>query len=57
MVTSDFICPCHKRSMPFSGNPELRGSVRVWDLARREILRTIIMPNAGGTIDVKLIPP
>jgi len=30
--------------------------VRVWDLARREILRTIVIPNAGGTIDVKLIP-
>ena len=55
MVTSDFICPATTLNA-VSGNPELRGSVRVWDLARREILRTIIMPNAGGTIDVKLIP-
>jgi len=34
----------------------LRGSVRVWDLNQREILRSIEIPNAGGTIDVKLIP-
>jgi hypothetical protein len=38
------------------GGLELRGSVRVWDLKRREILRTISIPNAGGTIDVRLIP-
>jgi hypothetical protein len=38
------------------GGLDLRGSVRVWDLKHREILRTISIPNAGGTIDVKLIP-
>jgi len=38
------------------GGVDFRGSVRVWDLKRREILRTIDIPNAGGTIDVKLIP-
>ena len=55
MVTSDFICPTSTlHSMP--GGLELRGSVRVWDLSRREILRTIDVPGAGGTIDVKLIP-
>ena len=55
MVTSDFICPSSTlHSMP--GGLELRGSVRVWDLSRREILRTIDLPGAGGTIDVKLIP-
>jgi len=55
MVTSDFICPATTLNA-VSGGPDLRGSVRVWDLARREILRTIVIPNAGGTIDVKLIP-
>jgi hypothetical protein len=55
MLTSDFICPATTLNA-VSGNPELRGSVRVWDLNRREILRTIVIPDAGGTIDVKLIP-
>ena len=55
MVTSDFICPSTTLDAD-PGGLELRGSVRVWDLARREILRTISIPNAGGTIDVRLIP-
>lgn len=55
MVTSDFICPSTTlNAVP--GGLDLRGSVRVWDLNRREILQTIEIPNAGGTIDVKLIP-
>lgn len=55
MVTSDFICPSTTlNAVP--GGLDLRGSVRVWDLHHREILRTIDIPNAGGTIDVKLIP-
>lgn len=55
MVTSDFICPTSTlHSMP--GGLDLKGSVRVWDLKRREILRTVDIPGAGGTIDVKLIP-
>ncbi|HKW61418.1 MAG TPA: selenium-binding protein SBP56-related protein [Candidatus Acidoferrum sp.] len=55
MVTSDFICPSTTlNAVP--GGLDLRGSVRVWDLNHREILRTIEIPNAGGTIDVKLIP-
>jgi hypothetical protein len=55
MVTSDFICPSTTlNAVP--GGLDLRGSVRVWDLGRREILRTIDIPGAGGTIDVKLIP-
>ena len=55
MVTSDFICPTSTlHSMP--GGLDLRGSVRVWNLKRREILRTVGIPGAGGTIDVKLIP-
>ena len=55
MVTSDFICPSTTLDA-VPGGLELRGSVRVWDLRKREILRTISIPNAGGTIDVKLIP-
>src|SRR3989454_9864110 len=55
MVTSDFICPSTTlHVMP--GGLDLRGSVRVWNLRRRTILRTIQIPNAGGTIDVRLIP-
>ena len=55
MVTSDFICPSTTLDA-VPGGLELRGSIRVWDLKRREIRRTISIPNAGGTIDVKLIP-
>src|SRR5215469_14583704 len=55
MVTSDFICPTSTlNAVP--GGLDLRGGVRVWDLKRREIVRTVDIPNAGGTIDVKLIP-
>jgi len=55
MVTSDFICPTSTlHATP--GGLDLKGSVRVWDLKRREILRTVQIPGAGGTIDVKLIP-
>jgi 56kDa selenium binding protein (SBP56) len=55
MVTSDFICPSTTLDA-VPGGLDLRGSVRVWSLQRREILRTIDIPHAGGTIDVKLIP-
>jgi selenium-binding protein 1 len=55
MVTSDFICPSTTlHAVP--GGLDLRGSIRVWDLRQREILRTIHIPKAGGTIDVQLIP-
>lgn len=55
MVTSDFICPTSTLDA-VPGGLDLRGSIRVWDLKRREIVRTVDIPNAGGTIDVKLIP-
>ncbi|HXN23830.1 MAG TPA: selenium-binding protein SBP56-related protein [Candidatus Dormibacteraeota bacterium] len=55
MVTSDFICPTSTLNS-VAGGLDLRGSIRIWDLERREILRTVDIPNAGGTIDVKLIP-
>jgi selenium-binding protein 1 len=55
MVTSDFICPSTTlNAVP--GGLDLRGSIRVWDLRQREIVRTIDIPGAGGTIDVRLIP-
>src|SRR5207248_1814154 len=38
MVTSDFICPATTLNAT-AGSLDLRGSVRVWDFKRREILR------------------
>ena len=55
MVTSDFICPTSTLNA-VAGGLDLRGSIRVWDLRGREILRSVEIPSAGGTIDVKLIP-
>jgi selenium-binding protein 1 len=55
MVTSDFICPTTTlHAVP--GDLDLRGSVRVWSLRPRGIVKSIPIPQAGGTIDVKLIP-
>jgi selenium-binding protein 1 len=55
MVTSDFICPSTTlHAVP--GGLDLRGSIRVWNLQERKIVKTIPVPGAGGTIDVKLIP-
>ena len=55
MVTSDFVCPSTTlHAVP--GGLDLRGSVRVWDLRRRRIVRTVTLPGPAGTIDVKLIP-
>ena len=55
MVTSDFICPSSTLAS-MAGGLDLRGSVRVWDFTNRKIVRSIAIPNAGGTIDVRLIP-
>jgi selenium-binding protein 1 len=55
MVTSDFVCPSTTLNA-VHGDIDFRGSVRVWNLRQREILRTISIPGAVGTIDVKLIP-
>ena len=54
MVTSDFVNPIS--TIVGFGPPVLRGSLRVWDLANRSIVRTIQIPEAVGTMDVKLIP-
>jgi 56kDa selenium binding protein (SBP56) len=55
MVTSDFIQPDSTLNF-FPGDPVLRGAIRVWDLQNRTIARTIQIPSALGTMDVKLIP-
>lgn len=54
-VTSDFINPATTLNV-VPGDPVLRGSIRVWDLARRSIVRTVPIPEAIGTMDVRLIP-
>lgn len=59
MVTSDFICPACTLLVPGGGEVALRGSVRVWDLARRAITKTIAVGSPmhpAGTMDVQLIP-
>ncbi|HKN75518.1 MAG TPA: selenium-binding protein SBP56-related protein [Candidatus Acidoferrum sp.] len=59
IVTSDFVCPLHTLLVPGGGEVILRGTVRVWDFAKRSIVRTIVVgdpANPSGTIDVGLIP-
>ena len=47
MVTSDFICPSTTlHAVP--GGLDLRGSIRVWTLRQRKIVKTIEIPGAGG---------
>jgi selenium-binding protein 1 len=55
MLTSDFVDPASTLNV-VPGPPLLRGSVRVWDLRRRAIVRTIHIPGAPGTMDTHLIP-
>jgi selenium-binding protein 1 len=55
MVTSDFISPVSTLNS-FPGDPILRGSIRIWNFADRTITRTVEIPGAPGTMDVKLIP-
>ncbi len=55
MVTSDFVCPSTTLdAMP--GAIDFRGSIRVWDYAAKQILRTVKLPGSVGTIDIKLVP-
>ncbi|HSB19943.1 MAG TPA: selenium-binding protein SBP56-related protein [Anaeromyxobacteraceae bacterium] len=55
MVTSDFLMPATTlNAVP--GPIELRGALRFWDLASRGIIRTVVLPEAMGSMDVKLIP-
>ena len=55
MVTSDFVCPSTTLDS-VSGGIDFRGSIRIWNLERKEIVRTVNIPGTVGTIDVKLIP-
>ncbi len=55
LVTSDFINPVTTLNM-WLGDVELRGSLRFWNLRKREITRTVFLPEALGSMDVKLIP-
>ena len=55
MVTSDFMMPASSLNV-VPGDPLLRGIIRVWDFHSRSIVRTIVIPSALGTMDVKLIP-
>jgi DNA-binding beta-propeller fold protein YncE len=59
MLTSDFICPLRTLHVHEGDTADVRGSVRVWDLARREIIRTIVVGDPAipaGTMEVQLIP-
>lgn len=55
MVTSDFINP-ETTLNAWQGDLELRGALRFWNLRKREITQTVFLPQALGTMDVKLIP-
>lgn len=55
LVTSDFINPVTTLNV-WPDPIELRGSLRFWDLATREITQTVFLPDAAGSMDVKLIP-
>ena len=55
LVTSDFLDPVTTLNV-WPGDPVLRGSLRFWDLAKREITKTVFLPEALGSMDVKLIP-
>jgi selenium-binding protein 1 len=55
MVTSDFMMPASTLNV-VPGDPLVREIIRVWNFRRRSIVRTIDLPTALGTMDVKLIP-
>jgi len=44
MVTSDFINPVSTLNVFEGDHLELRGAIRVWDLAARRIVRSIFLP-------------
>lgn len=55
LVTSDFINPVTTLNV-WAGPVELRSSLRFWDVAHRQITRTVYLPDNAGTMDVKIIP-
>lgn len=59
MMTADFILP--SSTLTGSAGPELRGSIRVWNYRKRQLVSTIklLTPDgtpALGTMDVKMLP-
>jgi len=54
MVTTDFLNPI--TTIKETSGPVVRGCLRVWDLGKRQIVRSIPLPTANGTMDVQLIP-
>jgi selenium-binding protein 1 len=54
MVTADFLNPI-STILPTDGLV-VRGCIRVWDLAQRQIVRSVLLPTPSGTMDVRLIP-
>lgn len=52
MVTTDFVVP----ASTIGGPIVVQNKVRIWDLSKREIINAVSMPNAGGTMDIQLIP-
>jgi hypothetical protein len=55
MVTSDYVCPVSTLHVG-GGVPHLDGSIRVWNLAKRSVTRTVVVGDQSGTMDVRLIP-
>ncbi len=55
LVTSDYINPVTTLNA-WSGEVQLFSSLRFWNLANRTITSTVQLPDAAGTMDVKLIP-
>jgi selenium-binding protein 1 len=56
LVTSDYVNPVSTLNA-YAGGVELRGTIRFWDLERREISSTVVMPGPPmGIMDVKFIP-
>lgn len=54
ILTSDFVVPLSTLK-PTLGI-QSANSLRLWNLAQRKIISTIIIPNGGGIQDVKFIP-
>jgi DNA-binding beta-propeller fold protein YncE len=55
MVSADFLDPITTISaanLPLT----VRASIRIWNLERREIIRTVALPPGVGTMEVDLIP-
>ena len=55
MLTSDFVDPASTLDVT-PGPVVFRGTIRVWNFDQRTIIRTITIPGAPGTMDVKFIP-